>query len=311
MELRQLRYVVAVEEEGSFTRAAARVHVAQPAISQQIAQLERELGERLFDRSERRVRLTVAGEAFLPHARAVLEATTAARDAVESLRGELAGELTIGTIPSPAPVLMRRLGELQRQHPKLRLTIRTGDPEGLATAVATGALDAAVIGVAGGRLPAGPGGQRLPSVLASQTIATEPLVVAVAPDHPLAQSPGIALADLRDEPLLTLTHGRGLRTVLEAACAEAGFAPRIHAETDDLVVLADLVGHGFGVALIPRSAAERALQPLVMLPLRKPRLRREMVLVWHRHQLSAPAQAFLTSIAAHDDADPTDPVDPA
>ena len=303
MELRQLRYVVAVEEEGSFTRAATRVHVAQPAISQQIAQLERELGERLFDRSERRVRLTVAGEAFLPHARAVLAATTAARDAVDSLSGELAGHLTIGTIPSPAPLLMQQLGELQRHHPKLRLTIRTGDPEGLATAVATGALDVAVIGVTGGRrLPAGPGGQRLPSVLASQRIAMAPLVVAVAPDHPRAKGSEIALADLRDEPQLTLTHGTGLRTVLETACAEAGFAPRIVAETDDLVVLADLVGHGFGVALMPKSAAERALQPLVMLHLRKPRLRREMVLVWHRNQLSAPARAFLATIAARDDA---------
>jgi DNA-binding transcriptional LysR family regulator len=139
-------------------------------------------------------------------------------------------------------------------------------------------------------------------VLASQRIATAPLVVAVAPDHPWADSAEIALADLRDEPQLTLTHGTGLRTVLETACAEAGFAPRIVAETDDLVVLADLVGHGLGVALMPRSAAERALQPLVMLDLSKPRLRREMVLVWHRNQLSAPARAFLATIAARDDA---------
>src|SRR3954452_514969 len=109
MELRQLHYVVAAAEEASFTRAAARGHVAQPASSQQIAQLERELGEKLFDRSERRVRLTPAGEAFLPHARAALDALNAGRDAVTALRGELAGRLAIGTVPSPPEWLVERL----------------------------------------------------------------------------------------------------------------------------------------------------------------------------------------------------------
>jgi DNA-binding transcriptional LysR family regulator len=303
MELRQLRYAVAVAEELNFTRAAARAHVAQPAISQQIAQLERELGDTLFDRSGRGVRLTAAGEAFLPHARAALEATEAGRDAVESLRGELAGDLSIGTIPSPAPWLIDRVGDFARSRPRVRITLRTGDPEVLAEDVATGALDAAVIGVSAARLPAGPGGRTLRSVLASQPVATEPVVVAVAPDHHLAGATETTLWDLRHEPFLTMTHGSGLRTVLETACAEAGFSPRVQTQIDDLILLAEVVTQGLGVALLPQSAARR-MPRLVQLTLRRPRLDRPMVLVWHRHQATAPARAFLEAVGAQDDASP-------
>src|SRR5258706_3543909 len=119
MELRQLQYVLAAAEEASFTRAAARWRVAQPAISQQIAQLERELGEKLFDRSDRRIRLTPAGEAFLPFARAALRATSAGRDAVASLGGELAGQLMVGTIPAPPGWLIGHLREFQDLHPQV------------------------------------------------------------------------------------------------------------------------------------------------------------------------------------------------
>jgi DNA-binding transcriptional LysR family regulator len=302
MEFRQLEYVVAAAEEANFTRAAARVHVAQPAISQQIAQLERELGEKLFDRSERRIRLTPAGEAFLPYARTALAATAAARDAVTSLRGELAGRLTIGTIPSPPGWLVERLGRYRGRHPKVRLTLRAGDPEVLTAAVAAGTLDAAIIGVSAERLPAGPGGQRLRSGLASQTVATEPLVVAVAPGHRLAGAADASLWELRHEPFLTLTPGTGLRTALENACADAGFTPGIDAETDDLAVLADLAAHGLGVAVLPRSAAGRASRDLVVVPLREPAPHRPMALVWHRHRVSAPGRAFLDLAEVRDEA---------
>src|SRR2546421_1800510 len=246
MELRQLQYVIAVAEEASFTRAAARVHVAQPAISQQVAQLERELGERLFDRSDRQVRLTPAGEAVLPHAQAALDATTGGRDAVMSLRGELAGLLTIGTIPSPPPWLIGQLAQFQRRHPRVRLTLPSGSPDKLAADVTAGALDAAVIGVSAGRLPAGPAGQRLPAALATATVATEPLVIAVARHHPLAENTTVTLSRLRAEHIVTLTPGTGLRAVLDNACAEAGFTPQIRTETNDLSVLADLAAHGLG-----------------------------------------------------------------
>jgi len=302
MELRQLRYVVAVAEEGNFTRAAARAHVAQPAISQQIAQVERELGAPLFERSSRGVALTAAGAAFLPHARAALAAATAGSDAVRTLRGELAGDLAVGTIPSPSDWLVRRLGAFGRRHPAVRVTLRAGDPEMLADSVAAGSLDAAAVGVMAGRLPAGPAGKRLPAGLASQTIASEPLVVAVPPDHPLAGAAAVSLSDLQDDPLVTLTPGTGLRTVLESACAEAGFEPRIAIDANDLGVLADLVAHGLGVALMPTTTARQAGARVAVLRLQRPRLERRTDLVWRRQGQSLPARAFLAMVRATDDA---------
>src|SRR5215510_12645128 len=266
MELRQLRYVVAVAEEGNFTRAAARVHVAQPAISQQIAQVERELGAPLFERSPRGAALTAAGAAFLPYARAALAAATGGSDAVRTLRGELAGELTLGTIPSPCDWLLRQLRAFGRRHPAARATLRAGDPEALADGVASGALDAAAVGVMGRRLPAGPAGKRLPAGLASQTIATEPVVVAVPPDHPRAGAAAVALADLRDD---------------------------------------DLVAHGLGVALLPATVARQAGSRVAVLRLRRPRLERRTDLVWRRQAPSLPLRALLAMVGAGDDAGTT------
>jgi DNA-binding transcriptional LysR family regulator len=301
MELRQLHYFVAVAQEANFTRAAARVRVAQPAVSQQIGLLERELGEKLFDRSDRRIRLTPAGEAFLPYARAALDATADGRDAVTSIGGELTGLLRIATIPVPPPWLLVRLADFRRRYPKVRHAVRTGDPDDLAADVAAGALDAAVIGVMSRRLPAGPGGRRLPATLATATVATEPLVIAVARDHPLAGATEVHLSELRLEPMVSLTAGAGLRTVLENACAEVGYVPDIRAETDDLHLLADLAAHGLGAALMPRSAAERARPDLAILPLRTPVLNRRMTLIWHRTSQSAPARAFLELADVRDD----------
>lgn len=305
MELRQLRYVVAVAEEGNFTRAAARAHVAQPAVSQQVAQVERELGAPLFERSPRGVALTAAGAAFLPYARAALAAATAGSDAVRTLRGELAGDLSVGTIPSPSDWLVRQLGAFVHRHPAVRVTLRTGDPEALADGVAAGSLDAAAVGVMAGRLPAGPAGKRLPAGLASHTIATEPLVVAVPPDHPRAGAAAVSLSDLRDEPLVTLTPGTGLRTVLEAACAEAGFDPRIAIDANDLGVLVDLVAQGLGAALMPMPTARQAGPRVHMLRLRRPHLQRRTDLIWRRQNPSLPAGAFLAMARAQDDAELT------
>lgn len=304
MELRQLAYFVAVVEESSFTRAAARVHVAQPAISQQIAQLERELGHKLFDRSERRIRLTPAGEVFVPHARAALAAATAGQDAVTTLHGRLAGRLAIGTVPCPPEWLTGHLVRFQRRHPKVRHTLLTGDPEVLAAGVAAQTLDAALISLSAARLPAGPAGQRLPHVLASQTVGSEPLVIATAPDHSLAGAGTITLAELRDRPFITLTHGTGLRAVLEAACADLGFTPYVQAETNDLNAVPDLLAHSDAVALLPHSALTRARSPIAAITLSRPTLERPHVLVWHRDRVTAPTRAFLDHVHARDEPAP-------
>lgn len=293
MEMRQLEYLLAVVEEGGFTRAALRAHVAQPAISQQIAQLERELGVRLFDRSERRVRLTAEGEAFLPHARAVLDTVAAGRHAVAALHGVLAGRLTIGTVASPPAELLTPLRTFQHRHHEVRITLRVNDSDSLVADVLAGRIDTALIGLIGERLLGGPTRQRLPAALAAAALVTEPLVVAVARDHPLAEQSSVAISALRDERFACLTNGTGLRTVLETACAEVGFTPDVRAETDHLTDLAELVGAGLGIALVPRSTAEWARPHIATIELRRPRPERPLVLIWHRQRIPATAQAFL------------------
>ena len=192
------------------------------------------------------------------------------------------------------------MGHFQRMHPRVEITLRVAHSEALAAELAAGALDAAIIGL---------GGQRLPAVVASQAMTAEPIVIVVAAGHPLARRRSIDLAAVRDQPILTLTRGSGLRTLLEAACAKAAFTPRIQAETDDALLLADMVRHGLGIALMPRAVAERAPESLQLISLRRPALRRQLILAWHRQRTSAAGRAFLTY--ALEDAPGPDLEDPA
>jgi DNA-binding transcriptional LysR family regulator len=283
MELRQLEYVLAIASEGTFTRAALRVRVAQPAISQQVRRLERELGRRLFDRSGRPVRLTPAGIAFLPFARAALDAAADGRDAVASVEGTLTGRLRVGTVQAPPSFLPDLLGQFHEEHPGVEIAVKWEHAEELAGQVASGALDAAVIGL---------GGQRLPAGVATRPLTNEPMVIAVGRDHPLAGRSVATPAALRDQPLVTLPAGSGLRTLVESVCVRAGFTPVIRAETDDLFLVTQLVQHGLGIALLPESVATRHGNGLHLVRVRRPSLHRRLVLAWSRSQETAAGVAF-------------------
>jgi len=199
MEMRQLAYFIAVAEELNFTRAARRALVAQPAISQQMLALERELGEALFDRGPRSVRLTPAGQAFLPHARATLAAAQAGRDAITSLRGLLTGRLSVGTIQHGPANLATLIGDFHREHPGVELRVAEGHTGPLLTAVRAGEMDFAYAGL-------GPG-ERIPAGLSSEVVAAEPVVLAVHPTHRLAGQESVPLSRLRDQPMVTLPEG--------------------------------------------------------------------------------------------------------
>ena len=281
MEFRQLSYFVAVAEEGQFTRGAARVSVAQPAVSAQIGRLERELGERLFVRDPQGVTLTGAGEAFLPHARAALTAAARGRDTIASLQGKLHGRLTVGVAGPVDDRLAAALGEFHRTHPAIEIALSNQQNEPLLAAVANAEFDAAIVGL---------GAQPLPPGVDARVVATEPLVLAVARDHALARRTTIAIADLREVPMITLVPGSGLRALLEHACRVAGFGPRITAETGELVSLVELVAAGLGVAVLPRSAAGEAVR---VLRITRPRLERRTALAWNATARSPAARAFL------------------
>src|SRR4051794_37020662 len=148
MELQQLRYVVAVAETSSFTRAAERCLVVQSALSHQVARLERELGARLFDRTSRRVRLTAAGTAFLPAARQCLEAAERAAAEAAAAVGQVRGRLAVGLIPTVAAVdIPAALRDFRRDYPDVRISLRVGASEKLVEQVKEGVIDVAFLGL--------------------------------------------------------------------------------------------------------------------------------------------------------------------
>lgn len=282
MDLRQLSYFVAVAEEGQFTRAAIRVSVAQPAVSAQIRRLERELGEPLFHRDRRAVTLTGAGEALLPHARSALAAAERGRDTIASLHGVLRGRLRVGVAGPVDHRFAAALGDFHRAHPAVEIAFTQQRNEPLLEAVASGEVDAAIVGI---------GAQPLPPRIRTRVIATEPLVLAVRRGDPLSSRRTVTLAQLREQPMITLVRGSGLRTVLENACRDAGFVPRITAEAGELDSLVELAAEGLGAAVLPYSAADGA--DLAVLKITRPRLQRRTALAWNEAVTSPAGRAFL------------------
>jgi DNA-binding transcriptional LysR family regulator len=291
MELRQLAYFVAVAEEGHFTRAAQRVSIAQPAVSQQIRRLEAELGEALFVRDRRAVRLTAAGAALLPHARAAIAAVDSGREAVAALSGLLTGRLALGLVqPLPDRRVPRLIGAFRRAHPGIELALIEDETDALLAALAAAEIHAALIGLGRDDHP--------PADVEALLVAREPVVVAVHPGHPFAQRASVPLLALRAEPLVTLTTRNRGRMTLESACRAAGFAPRIVAETSDLGLLVDLTAERIGIAVLPASALHGA-SGVVQVALTRPKLDRRIMLVWRRANRPPAGRAFLALAREH------------
>jgi DNA-binding transcriptional LysR family regulator len=293
VELRQLGYFLAVARERSFTRAAERLHLAQPGISHQIRQLEAELGSELFDRSAKPIRLTPAGRALLRHAAGALDAVDAGRDALDRLRGVVSGRVSLGTIPGiPHIDLPALLAAFHSQHPQVEMTLREEHPVPLLEHLRHDDYDAAIVGMSQREPPDG---------LHGELISAEPLVLVAAPDHRLGHLRFAPVSQLRDEPLVTLTRGSALRTHLENACEGAGFPARVTLETSDINLLGDLVACGLGVTIVPRSVAEAAAarQPLRIIGIRPAITQRFTLLVWNedRHHTTA-VEAFLAQARA-------------
>ncbi|MFE6779855.1 LysR family transcriptional regulator [Streptomyces sp. NPDC057702] len=286
MEIRQLEYLVAVVEEKSFTRAAALLHVAQPGVSTQIRQLERELRQPLLDRSGRTVRLTEVGAAVMPFARAALAAVAGVRQAVDEHVGLLRGRVSLGVVTSSATAhdMPRLLADFHARHPAIEITLAEATSDRLLSGLRDGQFDAVVF--APSATP--------PPEVDSLTVADEPLVAAVSPRHRLADRASLRLVELRDEPLVTFHHSVGARVTLEAGCAEAGFAPRVAFEASDPQVLAELAAHGLGVAILPAPYAAARAATLRTIALTEPDLRAGLAFGWRAGGPTDPAaRAFV------------------
>ncbi|MGX9673021.1 LysR substrate-binding domain-containing protein [Mycobacterium sp. HM-7] len=285
MELRQLEYFVAVAEEANFTRAAERIHVAQPAVSAQIARLERELGEPLFDRARREVRLTAAGQAVLPHARAALAAVADARTAVAELTDLVRGSVTIGTVTAHDVDMPSLLAQFHEAHPRVDITLGTANSDALIEGIRTGQLDAAIVSV----------GTELPSGLAAVVVTDQPIVAAVAFGDPWHRRRALGLAELAGRAVIALPVGTGIRHQFDQACADAGVDVHVAFEASTPHALADLAARGLGVAVLPQSMV-RSRVDLHLIKL-TPALRGRLVFAWRAGGPMSPAARELVNMA--------------
>jgi len=284
MELRQLEYFVAVVEEASFTKAAARVRVAQPGVSAQVRRLERELGEELLDRSGRTVRPTAVGAAVLPYARAALEAAACVRLAVQEHTGLLRGRVAVGMVVACGlPDVPDLLEAFHAEHPAVDITLHEASSDELVDGIRAGRLDLALVGLAGDTPPG----------IESRVIIDEPLVAAVARGDPLANRRTVGLRRLVQRPLVGMPRGTGLRAALDDACATAGVEADVAFEAGDPGVVAQLAERGLGVAILPASVAEAHRATLHALTVTRPSLRSRMELAWRADGPASPAARAL------------------
>jgi DNA-binding transcriptional LysR family regulator len=296
MDTRQLQYAVAVAEELNFTRAAARCHIAQSGLSHQIAQLEREIGVALFQRTSRRVQLTRAGHVFLPYARRMLRDCGQALAEVAALRGVLAGRLRIGTIPfaSAHVGLLELLRDYQESYPAIEVIVSDEGSLSTVTAILAGSTDAAFVGLFRDQLPAG---------LTHQLLALEPLVAVVGPDHPLRGAPAVDMGALADCSRFLESHpDSGLRAQVDAACTRAGTRRQVACELRNPADLAALARQGLGVAIVPLRIAQAVADgdQASVLRLADPQAVQPVAIIYSDPPPAGPpAQAFLRLVHSH------------
>jgi DNA-binding transcriptional LysR family regulator len=289
LDLRRLRYFVAVAEEGHVTRAAERLGIQQAPLSQQIKALEQSLDTQLFRRRPRGVQLTDAGAALLVEARAVLARAAEAEAAVaRAARGE-AGRLRLGFTNSACfhPAMPAALAAFRAAAPAVALTFDQASTPALIERLQRGDLDAAFIRTA----------QASPPGLAVHRLAEEPMVAALPAAHRLAESGGpMALSDLAAETFIAYprAEGAGLYDAVIAACHAAGFSPAIGHETPQMIATLSLVAAGLGVSIVPTSLRRMALAGVAYRELTGGSLpRAELNLAVRRPDASAAVERFV------------------
>jgi LysR family transcriptional regulator, transcription activator of glutamate synthase operon len=279
MELRQLRAAVTIARRLSFTGAADELAVAQPALSQQIAALERELGVRLFHRTNRRVTLTDAGRAFVTRAERIIGDVDAAAEEMSAYAGGLRGRVVLGTYQSFAEyTLPKLLGRFHAEHPGIEVALREGMADALLAALHGGTLDVFVGDIAASSLPA----------FRTEPLYEDELVIAVAARHRLASRANVRIDDLRDESFVIFRPGSTMTHRLNQLTRDAGFTPRVAFESEDSLTVRSLVAEGLGVALYPRTIGNTPGPNVALLSIVPQPIMRTMSLVT-RAQAQGPA----------------------
>ncbi|MEY5011248.1 MAG: hypothetical protein RLZZ253_2387 [Verrucomicrobiota bacterium] len=279
MELYQLEYFLEVARQRNFTRAAARLHLAQAALSEQVRKLEEELGGPLFVRGRRESFLTPAGEMLRSHAEILLGQAEVARRAVADLLQIRRGQLAVGSIPSVSACLFPDVvAGFRVRHPGVDLCLLEGTSEQVGSWVEEGRVQLGVV-----QLPAGSG------KCVQSPLFSEPFLLLVPAVHTIARKRSVPLASLAAESFI-FYRGR-VREVVESACRLAGFEPRVACETGELETIRSLVAAGLGVALLPRLALGRVGEGCRVVGLSGPGVKREVALL-RRSGAQLPAEGM-------------------
>lgn len=286
MELRQLRYFVAVAKELNFSRAARSLNISQPPLSYQIKQLEDELGVRLFDRTKRSVRLTSTGSLFLPEVEQILAATHKATEAARRTRTGEVGALTISCMSSADVLVVPRVvAEFQRHYPDVNLTLMNLNEIEQVEAIEEGRVQ-----IAFATLPISMRGDGV-----SEHLYSEPLVAALPAMHRLARSKEVSLASLADEAWIVPDRRAtpSAHFMVNSICAGAGFSPRVVHYCDHVQFMLSLIVAGRGVTVLPRRVELLPRLGVVFVPLNDPFLRMNFGVCYRSSQVSGVVATFL------------------
>ncbi|MCG5042475.1 LysR family transcriptional regulator [Enterobacteriaceae bacterium 155047] len=292
IELRHLRYFIAVAEELHFGRAAARLNISQPPLSQQIQMLEQQVGARLLARTNRSVSLTAAGRQFLADSRQILSLVDEAAARAERLHLGETGELRIG-FTSSAPFISavsETLSSFRRHYPDVHIQTREINTREQIAPLNEGSLDLGLMR-----------NTQLPDTLAWQVILREPLLAMIPRDHPLASQPTVSLSALAKEPFVFFDPhvGTGLYDDILGLMRRYGLAPMITQEVGEAMTIIGLVSAGLGVSILPASFKRVQLSEMRWVPIAQEDAISEMWLVWPKHhEQSNAAQRFKERLIA-------------
>jgi LysR family hydrogen peroxide-inducible transcriptional activator len=289
MEIHQLRYFIAVADEGSFSRAAAKVRVAQPSLSQQIRKLEAEVGQPLFDRLPRSVVLTEAGRCLIDYARQILASIGDARRCVDELKGKIAGDVAVGAIPTIAPyVLPELVVTFQKHYPDVTLHIVEDVTAGIVRRIEAGELDVALASTC----------QKSPT-LRVEHLGNEPLLALVPEGHPLAKKTRVTLDDLKSQRFLLLHEMHCLSNQVNHLLESRRLRPEMALAGSQLGTIANMVAAAIGVSIVPQMMAKhQAIPRCVSLPFVPPVPERELNLLCNPLRFQSKAAAAFRREAA-------------
>src|SRR6266404_3605869 len=289
MEIHQLRYFVAVADEGNFSRAAAKVRVAQPSLSQQIRKLEAEVGQPLFDRLPRSVVLTEAGHCLIDYARQILASIGDARRCVDELKGKIAGGVAVGAIPTTAPyVLPELVVTFQKHYPDVTLHIVEDVTAGITRRIEAGELDVAVASTC-----------RPSPTLRRESIGNEPLLLLVPEGHALAKKTLAKFDDLKSQRFLLLHEMHCLSQQVHHLLESRRLHPEVALAGSQLSTIANMVAAGIGLSIVPQMMVKHHATPgCVSLPFAPPVPERELNLLYNPLRFQSKAAAAFRKEAA-------------